>query len=461
MSTTVAIAFPWGRYHGTPWGRHVNEGAIEFPPSPWRLLRALYATWKCRAPELNDDAVHRLLNHLAIAPTYGIPEYLEAHTRHYMPDIANGTDKVIDAFAVLERNAELTITWPVDLDEAQLRALTVLVERLPYIGRAESVCDARVGSARDDSIARTLIAPMADDVVAEDVLRLLVPDRPLDIAALAARTTDIRKARRLLPSGATWQRYNAPQPATPTLSVKRPLRARPTAVRWTFASAARPSVNATVAMTDVFRRACMGAFGRRNNNGVSAELSGKSADGTPLRGHDHAHYLALDADGDRLIDTLLLWVPSGIGEDEMDTLAGLRRLTGFEHVADFRPGQVGLESVGTIAQVAPELVGPSAVWQSTTPFAPARFVPRKQAWEDHVPREVAQELAWRSLPVPTRVDLLQGPWLEFRRHRPSKERIGSARRANGVRLEFDELITGPLVLGALSHFGLGLFLPKA
>lgn len=460
MSTTITIAFPWGRYHGTPWGRHVNEAAIEFPPSPWRLLRAFYATWKCRAPELDGDTVHGLLDQLAVAPAYAIPEYLESHTRHYMPDIADGTDKVIDAFAVLERDAELTITWPIDLDETQLRALTVLVERLPYIGRAESICDARVGSAHDDSIARTAIEPMADDVVSDDVLRLLVPNRPLDIAALIARTTDVRKAKHLVPPGTTWQRYNAPQPTTPTRTVKRPRRARPTAVRWTFASNARPSVNATVAMTDVFRRACMGAFGSRNDDGVSVELSGKSADGTPLRGHDHAHYLALDVDGDRLIDTLLLWVPSGIGEDEMDALAGLRRLTGFGHVADFRPGQVGLESVGTIAQVAPELVGPGAVWQSATPFAPARFAPRKRAWEDHVPREVTQELAWRGLPVPSGVELLQGPWLDFRRHRPSKERLASARRANGVRLSFDEPVTGPLVLGALSHFGLGLFLPK-
>jgi CRISPR-associated protein Csb2 len=42
----LAIRFPAGRFHATPWGRHVNEGAAEWPPSPWRLLRALVATWK-------------------------------------------------------------------------------------------------------------------------------------------------------------------------------------------------------------------------------------------------------------------------------------------------------------------------------------------------------------------------------------------------------------------------------
>ena len=38
---TLSIRFPAGRYHATPWGHHVNEGLIEWPPSPWRLLRAL------------------------------------------------------------------------------------------------------------------------------------------------------------------------------------------------------------------------------------------------------------------------------------------------------------------------------------------------------------------------------------------------------------------------------------
>jgi CRISPR-associated protein Csb2 len=41
---TLLLRFPSRRYHGTPWGHHVNEGQIEWPPSPWRLLRALLAT---------------------------------------------------------------------------------------------------------------------------------------------------------------------------------------------------------------------------------------------------------------------------------------------------------------------------------------------------------------------------------------------------------------------------------
>ena len=38
-------------------GRHVNEGQIELPPSPWRLLRAFYAVWTSRLPDLDEATV--------------------------------------------------------------------------------------------------------------------------------------------------------------------------------------------------------------------------------------------------------------------------------------------------------------------------------------------------------------------------------------------------------------------
>ena len=47
----IELAFPAGRYHATPWGRHVNEGVCEWPPSPYRLVRALYDAWKRKRPD--------------------------------------------------------------------------------------------------------------------------------------------------------------------------------------------------------------------------------------------------------------------------------------------------------------------------------------------------------------------------------------------------------------------------
>ena len=64
MSTSLGLRFPWGRYHATAWGRQANEGAAEWPPSPWRILRALYATWRARAPAAGPQAG------LGACPTY-------------------------------------------------------------------------------------------------------------------------------------------------------------------------------------------------------------------------------------------------------------------------------------------------------------------------------------------------------------------------------------------------------
>jgi len=43
MSVTISIRFLTGRAHLHPWQTHHSEGRVEWPPSPWRLLRALVA----------------------------------------------------------------------------------------------------------------------------------------------------------------------------------------------------------------------------------------------------------------------------------------------------------------------------------------------------------------------------------------------------------------------------------
>src|SRR5579863_5843600 len=70
MGTTLAIRFPLGRYHANPWDRAVNEGASEWPPSPWRLLRALAATWHTRWPDLPVSVLEGLLDQLGELPSY-------------------------------------------------------------------------------------------------------------------------------------------------------------------------------------------------------------------------------------------------------------------------------------------------------------------------------------------------------------------------------------------------------
>ena len=70
--------------------------------------------------------------------------------------------------------------------------------------------------------------------------------------------------------------------------------------------------------------------------------------------------------------------------------------------------------------------------------------------------EVGRELMTRALPSASEVRTTEGAWLNFRRRRTIQE---PELRAFGLEVRFDDPVEGPLALGALSHFGLGLFRP--
>src|SRR5262245_66445789 len=81
----IELKFPAGRYHATAWGRHVNEGVPEWPPSPYRLLRALYDVWQRKCFELPGAAVEAVLEALAASPpSFELPFAAASHTRSYL-----------------------------------------------------------------------------------------------------------------------------------------------------------------------------------------------------------------------------------------------------------------------------------------------------------------------------------------------------------------------------------------
>src|SRR6266540_2854576 len=108
--TVLELRFLAGRYHATPWGRHVNEGAIEWPPSPWRIVRALIATWHWKArADLSEATVRSLVSALCQPPCFHLPPATTAHTRHYMPSKGDDKTKVFDTFIQLAENAPLLV----------------------------------------------------------------------------------------------------------------------------------------------------------------------------------------------------------------------------------------------------------------------------------------------------------------------------------------------------------------
>ncbi|MQY04333.1 type I-G CRISPR-associated protein Csb2 [Actinomadura macrotermitis] len=479
MSVDLGLHFPWKRYHATPWGRYVNEGAVEIPPSPWRILRALYSVWQLRAPDLDADTVHGLLQALAVPPDYTLPPYRLSHTRHYLPDSKHrtgspSTDLALDAFAVLGGNATIGVHWPITLPAEQEQALARLATSLPYLGRADSQCQASTGYA-PPATGVTRAVPLLDGEAPHgmDQIGVLAPAFPFDLDALTAEVTDTRGAKLVYPAGSRLVPYAVPAPQRP----QAPARRRPakpaqpvTTVRFSLLGKPRPQAFDAVAVTDALRSASIKALAQIHGQQPvgASNLLGKDAASQPLKGHQHAHYLALT--DTTHITGLAIWTPGHLAEDELAALNDLARHTiGVpEGVQGPRGLHVRINAYGDAKDVLPDnITGASTTWVSATPFLPSRWRPRNTTSHDHLVNEINRELTWRNLPTPVKITELPGShWARYRRHRWSPQHrngqttVGTRtnnRPAFGLRLDFPTPVPGPLVLGDLSHFGLSLF----
>lgn len=179
----LELTFTAGRFHATPWGRHVNEAAVEWPPSPWRLVRALVATWKRKADNLTDEnCMQRILTLLAEPPEFYLPPATFGHTRHYMPWFKKGPgDKtlVFDSFVAVGKADPVQVVWShVELTESDRKVLEHLLEFIGTLGRAESWCDARLLTLEEAHAAANRInaRPLKDDHENKEIVRLLAVD---------------------------------------------------------------------------------------------------------------------------------------------------------------------------------------------------------------------------------------------------------------------------------------------
>ncbi|MDT0268579.1 type I-U CRISPR-associated protein Csb2 [Streptomyces sp. DSM 44915] len=475
---TLAFHFPNRRYHATPWGRYLNEGAVELPPSPWRILRTLYAAWKTRHPELDTDTIHPLLHQLAAPPVYHLPPYRLAHVRHYHPDTHHradhhSTDRAIDAFAILGADATLYLTWhTAALTTAQHKALELLCQAVPYLGRSESLTQARIheGPPPADTHTPCALHLWNDDTQAAsgtDTVQLLAPDGALDLAALTQRPVDIRADKRRYPPNTRLLPYTVPLPDPAPHRPARTTRARPltTAVRLTLAERIRPPLTQALTLTDALRAACIKQLttGHPDRLQQASVLAGKNADQTPMRGHQHTHFIPYSTNG-RHIDDIVLWAPAGLSDEELHAIHETARTRTIGVPQDI-PGPHNLHlrvtAYGPAEATLPRAwTTPAARWTTTTPFIPPRHRKKKQELHAYLTAEITRELAHRDLPEPTDITLTPGPWSRHTRHRRSKkETLATARTAYGIQLTFPHPITGPLTLGRHSHFGLGTFTP--
>ncbi len=464
----ISIRFDLGRYHANPWGSHVNEAATEWPPSPWRLIRALYATARTNVNLAEQRAaIDRALQALIDAPPplFVLPPAASAHTRHYMPESSYSalrpkeTNKVLDGFLVVDPQAEVSAWWDAALDAEAGDALAEVVRRLGYLGRSESVCSARlVAGVPSEPFSAAPAGSVELDGGTWELTELLCPRRGQPLNELAVSVTELRKGRHLIPTDTERVTYAvaAVEPAH-TPSPRRVKGATPTLALLHLRGSARPAITEAVAVGQALRSALQHVYGARNGGAASPTFSGRRGDTPRDDQHRHAHYLSLpDAEGPH-IDRLVVWAPEGFGPAEVQALAGVNYLSMHE-IPERLPTALAALATETDLDLHP-LTGGSLSWRSITPFGLVRH-PKTRRGEllDSPADQVHAELARRGFPEPEDLTLEPGSWHRFRGHKAGQPRLERT-SLFGVRLRFAEPVRGPIALGALCHFGLGLFTP--
>ncbi|MCA9173791.1 MAG: type I-U CRISPR-associated protein Cas5/Cas6 [Planctomycetales bacterium] len=384
----LQIDFPAHRYHATPWDAHVNEGRIEWPPSQWRIIRALLAVgytkigWRESPPDPAGSALRKLCE---VAPAYLLPTATESHTRHYMP-VKDKTAKVFDAFLRFKNAAaQMQIRFDVELTADEREALAELVEGLTYLGRAESWVQATLktsnavgelgdceqwlepsSSGAGHSIR--LLAAMADESFqtwrleqvsqAADALesaerdkaeakgKTLTPkaaakarenadaDYPEDILkALQQETSDWQSRGWPQPPGSRWVDYRIPQ----DLLGQEPLQTPPTASPQSHVHAVLLAIDGEGkqgAVRPLMKRALPlmetlhGEAVRRATSVLGLnnvpQLTGKDDAGAVLNGHRHLHWLPLSLYGAGRIDHVLVWCNDPLTPSTIAALSSMR-----------------------------------------------------------------------------------------------------------------------------------------
>ena len=413
---TLRIEFPARRYHATPWGHHVNEGLIEWPPSPWRLLRGLLSVgytsglWSGGGP---PPPARSLLEKLAsVLPTYRLPPAVGTHSRHFMP-----TDKldkrglpnrtmVFDTWARISGGA-ISVSWDAELTPDEEGLLAALVERLNYLGRSESWVAVRLLEAGEELPAGSDCVPSEEPPPPGWEPVSLLAAQPADayaewrgtavetaLAELAGRFSGKKKPSKkqrekalepypadllacLEGTTADWRRHGWSRPPgsrrvfyrrrADSLESGSP-RPGPSAVSaapvpaMLFSMATRsgndhalPPVTRTLPQGELFHRALVG---HANRMGLSRPiLTGCDDRGRPLRGrHEHVHALPLDLDGDGHLDHLLIWAPGGLDADAQAVARAIRQTYAKNLVEPLRLAMVGTGDGEALARL-PEPFG--------------------------------------------------------------------------------------------------------
>lgn len=496
----LRIEFTSGRFHATPWGHHANEGQVEWPPSPWRIGRALAAAAFARWGDVPETARSLCVTLASGRPEYVLPPSTEAHTRHYMPS-GKTTAKVLDAFRAFGvKRATVRVVWPdVTLADDELAALRTLLPSCSYLGRAESWAEWSEDTSDVSEVNAWPLAADEADPTAADIACLASDESvgswrsdflptggktgtaPADRwAALVFDTATLHQGRWSTPPGLSLVRY-AVRPPKARRTRSRPSRpqSRPTAAVFVVNSKVLPLQGHALSLGESVRRALLA---RSEGHAV---FSGKDEQGRPLSGNRHAYIVPCcthEASGG--VDRIAVWCRDGLPAEVHGAITGLTwlRRTDGRGARDEERLQLSCIGLGDATHFGTQLAAPdsprlrqlgtSQIWESVSPFVCFRHPKmRRGEWVDSPEDQVRRAL--EQLHPTAELDRVE-PLFEHDNDEVRWARAFYRRRSRGggsrgpsrgyaFRLVLRSPIEGPILLGYGAHMGLGQFaaMPKS
>jgi CRISPR-associated protein Csb2 len=432
--TTIRLTFPWGRYYAHPWG--INPTRLreaEWPPSPWRLLRALVAAWfrTYRGQVPNADCIaliEALGNEL---PQIGIGKVSFGQTVHWQPNFGAASEGKAEVVKKRTENAEYKNTrhenhfvavhgevlfrWSnLELLPVTRQLLESLLAELSYFGRAESLCHAEVCSdeshpkdigwchsafSGDGITAARKISASCRDVFCPNPRDFRITDlwarRAAGITPHApnapAHLVDEILSSDMKADGAITVSYQMPAGWPEMWVVRTPRTARQT-------NKPAPSEGPKVAHYLCFSLQCrvplipkfIVPLSERFRAAANHHLCSVHGDGTAsfaLMGHakdrpadakgdhQHAFYLPMSARNDAkgFVSELHVWCPYGFTKTEIEILLRINRLDWGSGKYPVRPVLIAMAKEPP--SDAPFSTGKtvSRVWRSASPFVPPRY----------------------------------------------------------------------------------------
>lgn len=503
MRILLKQRFPLGRYHANPWRAFAfDDPHGEWPPSPWRLLRALLARsfQLSREREGTGDDVLRQKLVQAFCDSK-ISFQLPAHSwrgpglQQYQPsefkkipaaaarpgEKTYNTTKNKDNFWLVpsEADALFWILEGANWTEELLAHLDECLARMTYLGRAESITQIERSDSEVDSIHAN--CELKDKRTSTSV-PILCPRIDATLEQVSCQTHDDAVANSTTPHGAIWKYAERPARAKP--ASKAPSRKTlPPAQIVQFAIGGRvfPPLRYWLRITEKFRGITLRqiAIQVTGNHGAKfAELppeirakfslfTGKDSTDTALSGHQHAAFFLIP-DSHGKPSRLICWRKVPFTDVEQ---AALLAASEAPLAWDFGSDDWKLRLVPLPAEtpLPPDqnIFGKSAAWETLTPFVPPLHTVGRNGKPKNgceIETQILNILSDCGLPTAT-VTVLSPPeaaiqWVKIHRPRRSRaEKTNDDKRAFKIRLQFENPNEGPLFLGHSSHFGLGLFVP--